>query len=200
MPTSLKQELRNRFPMLQSERLLLRKVLPKDEQELHGLLNEPLIQRYIAFRPETAGSAERLRRYFEDCHFAMTSLHFVVSDRESGSVAGLCSFQRWNEEEGNANIGYMIAPRYWNRGMATEAASMLLEFGFGRLGLKRVYACCAPDNEASGKVLHKCGFERLGRSNRASWKKGKEVRPAHYFMLAAESRQQTSVRYALLHN
>ncbi|GGA35624.1 GNAT family N-acetyltransferase [Paenibacillus physcomitrellae] len=200
MSSLLKQELRNRFPILQSERLLLRKVLPQDETALHRLLNEPLVQRYITFRPETASHAGRLRRYFEDCNLALTSLHFVVTERDSGSVAGLCSFQRWNEEEGSANIGYMIAPPYWNRGMATEAAGMLLEFGFERLGMKRVYASCDADNEASGRVLHKCRFEPLGRSIRASWKKEKESRPARHFLLTADKRQKLSVRYALLHN
>lgn len=154
-----KKDLLALFPQLQSERLTLRKVMEEDQDELYKLLNDPLVRRYNTFRPETSRFPERLIRYFKDSYRTLSSLHFAVVLNEGEQFAGLCSFQRWKEEEGSASMGYMILPELWNRGIATEAAERLLEFGFTELGLKLVYAACDPDNHPSQSVLAKCGFK-----------------------------------------
>lgn len=68
-------------------------------------------------------------------------------------------------DKGNAigEISYIINPEYWGNGYATEAANCLLQFGFDKLSLHRIYATCDPRNTASTRVLEKIGMKLEGR-------------------------------------
>jgi len=61
-----------------------------------------------------------------------------------------------------AKLGYAIAADHWGNGYATDAASAMLAFGFGRLGLHRVTAAIGPENTASITVVTRLGFTREG--------------------------------------
>jgi [ribosomal protein S5]-alanine N-acetyltransferase len=63
----------------------------------------------------------------------------------------------------SGDIGYGVRRDLWGRGIATEAAALLLGFGFGPLGLHRIFAVHHPDNVASGRVLQKLGMRFEGR-------------------------------------
>ena len=63
-------------------------------------------------------------------------------------------------EEGE--IWYLVEPESWGKGIATEAAKHLLDFGFGELGLHRIWATCLPENPASARVLEKVGMRKEG--------------------------------------
>ena len=60
-------------------------------------------------------------------------------------------------------IAYIVNPDYWGKGIATEAAKLLIEFGFKELNLHRNYAKCDTRNIGSDKVLGKIGMTMEGR-------------------------------------
>ncbi len=60
----------------------------------------------------------------------------------------------------SAELGYLIGEPWWNRGIATRAVNLICEYGFGRLGLIRIYSGVFSFNTASQRVLEKCGFVR----------------------------------------
>jgi len=62
-----------------------------------------------------------------------------------------------------AELGYFLHPDVWGRGCATEAARLLVAFGFDVLGLERITATCDPRNVASGHVLCKLGMRHETR-------------------------------------
>jgi [ribosomal protein S5]-alanine N-acetyltransferase len=59
----------------------------------------------------------------------------------------------------NAELGYWIGEPYWGKGIATKAVSLLVEYGFGHLGLERIYSGVFQTNKASQRVLEKAGFK-----------------------------------------
>jgi [ribosomal protein S5]-alanine N-acetyltransferase len=61
---------------------------------------------------------------------------------------------------GTAELGYAVRKAAWGHGYATEAAALMLNFGYDALGLHRIQAACGPDNLASQRVLVKLGFRR----------------------------------------
>lgn len=199
MQSSRKSELAAVFPLLQGDRLLLRKVQPEDQNELYRLLNDPRVRKYTSFRSETSRFPQRISRYFDDSYYSLSSLHFAVVLKEEQQFAGLCSFQRWNESAGSASMGYTIFPELWNRGIATEAATMLLEFGFDQVGLKLVYATCDPDNLSSQRVLEKCGF--ISAESSPECKEIPEIRHSLHkrYLITSEIRIKDAKRYCLLH-
>ncbi|MBQ4900677.1 GNAT family N-acetyltransferase [Paenibacillus sp. Marseille-P2973] len=157
----LRNHLREKFPTLESERLLLRKIGAEDSDALFGCVTDPLVRRQTSFQRGTLMFPARLFRYFDDTYQSLRDLHFAIERKEKGGLIGVCSLQFWAPEAGKARLGYLLAPDFWNRGLATEAAKSLLKFGFETLRLNRIEARCSVDNPASEQVLRKCGFSLI---------------------------------------
>ncbi|GLW31875.1 GNAT family N-acetyltransferase [Actinoplanes regularis] len=62
-----------------------------------------------------------------------------------------------------AKLGYAIRVDLWGKGLATDAARTLVEYGFARLGLHRISAAIGPDNAASIAVAERLGMTYEGR-------------------------------------
>jgi len=92
---------------------------------------------------------------------AWRSFVWAIADCPSGNLVGLCGLviPRGAEE---GEIWFVVHPGWWGKGIATEAARQLIEFGFGELGLNCIWAGCLPENPASSRVLQKAGMRRQG--------------------------------------
>ncbi len=157
----LRSDLREKFPTLECERLRLRKIKAGDSDALFNCITDPLVRRQTSFQRGTLMFPARLFRYFDDTYQSLRDIHFGIERKEAGGLIGVCSFQFWVPETGKARLGYLLAPEFWNRGLATEAAQSLLKYGFETLCLKRIEARCNIDNPASEHVLRKCGFSLI---------------------------------------
>jgi [ribosomal protein S5]-alanine N-acetyltransferase len=90
------------------------------------------------------------------------SYGFAAVHLESRSVIGSIGFKGPPDAEGMVEIAYGIVPDYQGRGFATEAAQAGVAFAFGDGRVRIVRAHTLPTNNASGRVLTKCGFQHLG--------------------------------------
>jgi RimJ/RimL family protein N-acetyltransferase len=70
----------------------------------------------------------------------------------------------------SAEIGYWIGQPFWGKGITTSAVKLAVKYAFETLNLNRVYAGVFEGNEASKKVLEKCGFQLEGISRKAVYK------------------------------
>ncbi len=82
-------------------------------------------------------------------------------------LVGTIDFVSVNETHNFAEIGYVLSEAYWNKGITTEAAKKLIDFGFNELGLVRIQARCFEENIGSQKVMEKSGmiFEGILRKS-----------------------------------
>jgi ribosomal-protein-alanine N-acetyltransferase len=89
---------------------------------------------------------------------------WAVVDNASGEVAGFCGLR--STEHGAPELLYGLWPRFWGKGLATEAARAVLHYAFA-LGHETVVAATDPPNDASARLLERIGmsFERRGRLN-----------------------------------
>jgi [ribosomal protein S5]-alanine N-acetyltransferase len=90
------------------------------------------------------------------------ALSFTVVERASGSAVGGCAFKGPPDAGGVVELAYGIDPAHRDRGFATEAAGALAGFAFASGRVRLVRGHTKPDNEASARVLAKCGFRRVG--------------------------------------
>ncbi|WP_281616169.1 GNAT family protein [Flammeovirga sp. SubArs3] len=67
----------------------------------------------------------------------------------------------------NAEIGYWIGEKYWNKGIITEAIEQVTQYGFETLQLERIFAGVFDYNKGSMKALEKNGFQLEGIHRRA---------------------------------
>ena len=151
---------------LHSERLLFRKMCKRDAADMYDYAKRPEVTRYLLWRehPDLTYT-KRYLAYVETCYRAGSFFDFAVVERESGRMIGTCGFTRFDFANNAAEIGYVLHPEYWNRGLASEAVRTILQYGFETLGLHRIEARYMKDNLASRRVMEKCGmhFEGIQR-------------------------------------
>ena len=143
------------FP--RTKRLFLRPAFAEDWEAILRGVGEEAIVRNLARAPWPYGEAEA--REFAALAQDPRRPHFlIVLPNEPGSpVVGSAGM---GERDGEAEIGYWIARKYWRRGIASEAAHAVVEIA-QMLGYRRLVAGHFADNEASGLVLRKAGFKPL---------------------------------------
>ena len=73
-------------------------------------------------------------------------------------MVGSCGFTSFNCSSDSAEVGYVLNPEYWGRGIAAEALERVLEFGFDTLGLHRIEARFIEGNDQSRRVMEKVGM------------------------------------------
>lgn len=74
-----------------------------------------------------------------------------------------------------AEIGYWLARKYWGKGIMTKVVKEITKFGFGKLGLRRIYAHVFPYNKGSMRVVEKAGYKLEGILRKNVMKDGKPI-------------------------
>ena len=150
-------------PTLRSARLVLRPVDDADADDLFALHSNPHVLRYWDAPPwREPARAERFITASRQMAAAGDGVRLAVDRAPDGGFIGWCSLNRWNPEYRSASLGYCYEDAAWGRGYATEAAHLLVAWGFATLDLNRVQAETDTRNLASARVLEKLGFVREG--------------------------------------
>jgi len=151
------------FPMLETERYVLRAVTPEDAADIFHIRSDPRVTRYLAQQPmasldEAVQRVEALRATFQE----QTGIPWAIASRAHGQLIGTCVFWHLNRPHFRAEIGYELAPEWWGQGVMTEAVAAVLTFGFTLMGLHSVEAQMDPANTGSRRLLEKLGFVQEG--------------------------------------
>jgi ribosomal-protein-alanine N-acetyltransferase len=113
-----------------------------------------------------AGFRRRLRRYADDIAADRAYPFLIFRDDDNVLIGGvtLANVRRGIVQAGT--IGYWTGEAFAGQGYMTRALRVLLPFVFSELNLHRIEAACIPSNDASVRVLEKCGFAREGLARR----------------------------------
>ena len=150
----------------ETERLTLRRLTVDDAQFVFALLNEPSWLRFIGDKGVL--TLEDARAYIENGPLAMYQRFgfglYVTERRTDGVPMGMCGLIKRDGLD-DVDIGFAFLPAYWGRGYAFEAAAAVMDYGRNVIGLTRIVAITAPDNESSARLLEKLGlrFDRMIR-------------------------------------
>lgn len=87
---------------------------------------------------------------------------FSIVDRATDTVIGSCGYKGPPDSEGVVEIGYGLDQEYRGRGFATEAAMALVTLALDSEAVGLIRAHTVPGNDASVRVLMKCGFKQVG--------------------------------------
>lgn len=147
------------FPVLTTERLVLRALRVSDVEEVFALRADPAVMQHVN-RPLATSlqDAEALIATVNDGVAANTSIHWAITRKGDDRFIGLIGFWRIVKEHDLGELGYMLARAHWGQGLTSEAIAAVLPVGFGTLGMHRVEAITRPVNRASIRALEKNGF------------------------------------------
>ncbi|HEU0135670.1 MAG TPA: GNAT family N-acetyltransferase [Flavobacterium sp.] len=172
------------FPILETDRLLLRRVDKNDANEILAIRSDPENMKYIP-RPLVTTNEEALE------HIAMIDakiennegINWAITLKGNPMLIGVIGHYRIKPEHYRAEIGYMLHPDYHRRGIASEAIKAVVDYGFNEMKLHSIEGVIAPENLASGKVLEKNGFVKEAHFRENEYYNGKFLDAVIYSIL-----------------
>lgn len=153
--------------MLETERLILRKLTPDDAAALYRVYHEPGVLRYFTHGPPESIDAERAGIERHLLHYERHGFGLWATVlRDTGELIGRCgllSQQVDGAEE--TEVAYLLSPRFWGRGLASEAARAIRDFAFRSLDRSQLVSMIHPENLDSKRVATAIGmtFSRVSR-------------------------------------
>ncbi len=146
--------------ILETKRLLLRRLVMDDLNDLFRLYSDPEIRKYF---PEGVLNYEDTKdelEWFLNGHPKHPELGlWATIHKESGNFIGRCGLLTWTiEGQDEVEIAYLLDKAYWKQGLGTEAAQAILQYGFEKLNLSRLICMIDPENVASQRVAERIGM------------------------------------------
>lgn len=179
----------NPFPVLETERLILRQYTDSDSdaEALFSFRSNPQAMHFVP-RPlhQSTEDALKMIAQINDNVAANDSIGWAVQVKETARVIGSISFHRIEKEHHRGELGYMIHPDYWGKGLVTEAAAAAVHYGFTGLHFHSIEAIIDPDNVASARVLEKLNFVKEAHFKENFVQNGRFTDTAIYSLLKSD--------------
>ena len=177
----------SKLPTLTTDRLILRKMLVSDYKDMFDYSSRPETSRYLLWTPHDSPKfSKRYLSYLQGQYRDENFYDFALEDKATKKMIGTCGFTSFDLENNAAEVGYVLHPEYWGKGLAAEALKRLMRFGFTELRLHRLIAKIIDENEASKRVAEKCGFRHEATHKNSMMIKGEYRTICEYAILVSE--------------
>jgi ribosomal-protein-alanine N-acetyltransferase len=184
-----------KLPTLTTERMTMRKMLVSDYKDMFEYSCRPETSRYLLWKPhESPKFSKRYLSYLQGQYRDENFYDFALEDKTTKKMIGTCGFTNFDLENNAAEVGYVLNPDYWGRGLAPEALKRLMRFGFSELRLHRLVARIIDENTASKRVAEKCGFRHESTHKDSLLVKGEYRTVCEYAILVSEYLSQIHIK------
>lgn len=161
-------------PILFTKRLILRKILKSDADDVFEYSSDPEVTRYLLWDPhQNYRYTVRYLSYLQTRYRAGEFHDWALILKDTGKMIGTCGFTAFDLTNNSAEVGYVLNRAYWHKGIAAEALSAVINFGFNELSLFRIEAKFMAGNVNSRRVMEKVGMSFEGINRGAMLIKGK---------------------------
>lgn len=149
------------FPILQTERLILRKLSLDDSEEIFFLRSNDEVNKYLD-RTRAVDLDDALG-FINKVNIGIANdkwMYWAVCFKDNPKLIGTVCLWNLNKKENKAEVGYELMPEYQRKGIAQESLYAVIGFGFSKLELGKIEAYTNKENLASIKLLKKLSFVR----------------------------------------
>lgn len=174
----------NPFPILTTQRLVLRQITIKDAAALYALRSNEQVMQYID-KPLAKSLADAVE-LIEKTMDALTyndGITWAICLADDLTMIGTIGYWKFRKEHYRAEIGYLLLPEYHGKGIMFEAMQTVIRYGFRQLHLHSIEAIVNPENVASIGILEKNGFVREAYYKEDYYFEGKFLDSAVYSLL-----------------
>jgi RimJ/RimL family protein N-acetyltransferase len=147
----------------ETERLILREIIPSDIDRMFELDSDPEVHKYLGKKPVTekeqvTNVINFIRQQYNDNGIG----RWAIIDKKTNDFIGWTGLKfvtdLTNNHKNYYDLGYRLIKKYWGQGIATETAIASLDYAFEQLKTKEVYAMTDCKNDGSNKILRKVGL------------------------------------------
>jgi ribosomal-protein-alanine N-acetyltransferase len=176
----------NPFPILSTQRLILREVKEGDVEEIFFLRSDKRILQHLDREPaKTLDEVLAFIKKINEQQRNNDCILWGISLKEENKLIGTLGFWNMKKEHYRAEIGYVLHPDHQRKGIMNEALAKVLEYGFVIMKLHSVEANVNPDNAASINLLLKNKFIREGNFKENYFFNGNFFDSAIYSLITA---------------
>lgn len=149
------------FPVLETERLVLRNLHPDDKEQVFAIRGNATTMQYIP-RPiaRTVDDAMGVIEMITGFTAGNERINWAITERGNDKLVGIIGYVNFKPESHRAEVGYVLHHEYLRKGIAQEALKAVLGYGFDTIQLHSIEAIINTQNEASIKLVEKLGFAR----------------------------------------
>jgi len=172
---------------IEGKQITLRKLKKSDAPSIYQNAKDFEIARYTTLpHPYRLKNAEDFIKMTHQKIRKKKAFELGIELKESKEIIGMMSLMDIDYDNKNAEIGYWLGKKYWGKGIMKEAIKLILNFGFKKLNLVRIYARVMHPNIASAKLLERSGFKYEGRMRKTTLRRGKWMDDLRYSILNSE--------------
>lgn len=178
-----------KYPYLESEELVLKKIEHEDINHFFKLCSDEILFKYKPGKAKkNLKSIDNMIEHYER-DFNKKKMIFlgIYLKSESMKLIGLGEVFDFDKNASVVTFGYTINQDYWGKGYATKYTDMVLDYLINTIEVNRVQAFVMPKNEKSHNVLERCGFIKEGTIRQGHiWKDKGVVDLTVYSILKSE--------------
>lgn len=149
---------------LVTERLTIRPFNPADARQLHSIVSQPKVMKFLPEGVMTLEEVRRIIEWLQTCYQQNTPEKIVkwtlgIIWGRTSQVIGWCGLGPLEFSPKEIELFCGLSESYWGRGIAVEACQAVLDYAFSSIGLTRVVAVVHPENRQSRRLIEKLGME-----------------------------------------
>lgn len=175
------------IPTLECDRIILRRMQKSDADDMYEYASNPAVTKYLLW--DIHPNRRFTYNYLSYIHTRYRTGEFhdwAIVTKNGEKMIGTCGFTRFNPAANSGEIGYVLNPAYWGKGVAAEAARRVIRFGFDTLELNRIEAKFMENNVQSRRVMEKVGMTFEGIAREGMFVKNRYVSVGTYSILRSE--------------
>lgn len=164
----------DRYPIINGNDITLNQISEKDIDNLFNIYNNDKVFEYCGILPKhNKKTVENMIGHFERDFNKKSRIKFGIF--KDDQMLGIIECYDFKKKIDMLTIGYYLAEEYWNKGYATKALSLLVEYLFNEIEVNRIQAEVMIENNYSKKVLLKNGFMKEGTIRQGAFWPGKGI-------------------------
>ena len=167
--------MKDNFPVLESERTILRQLIESDLKHVYKGLSHPEVIKYYGVSFNSLEATKKQMQWFSDLEKNKNGVWWAISSKFEGTFLGAGGLNNVCKKNKNAEIGFWLLRENWGNGLMTEIIPLILNYAFQNMGLHRIEAFVETENTNCKKALKKLNFSLEGTMNQCEIKNGEFI-------------------------
>ncbi|PHR25112.1 MAG: GNAT family N-acetyltransferase [Fluviicola sp.] len=167
--------MKNTFPVLESDRIILRQFIDSDLESVFAGLSNPEIIKYYGISFKTLEATKEQMTWFADLENNEKGIWWAVCSKADGRFLGAGGLNDLNKKDKKAELGFWLLPENWGKGYMSEAMPLIFDHAFNEIGLHRIEGFVESKNTNCKKALAKLDFTLEGTMRDCEIKDGNYV-------------------------
>jgi len=163
------------FPVLETERFILRQFSEKDLQHVYQGLSHPDVIKYYGISFDSLEATKEQMIWFRDLEENEMGIWWAICSKDGSEFYGAGGLNGLDKNNRKAEIGFWLLPQHWGKGIMQEVMPFIRHYGFRELNLHRIEGFVDSENKNCKHALAKLKFNHEGTMRDCEIKEGRYI-------------------------